>query len=139
VPSIIGLAIKIVSNMRYCCISKLFDVSLQQSMKKLQLIRHLTFLLLAAMLCAVVPVHQIFHKHHLANISIEKDSKTSHVKKAEKSCCKSFESIHGDTTSTEFTVSFNQPGSTIYTISFFAQFIKPFLQLSNKAPPVSVA
>ena len=108
-------------------------------MKKMQIIRHLTFLLLAAMVFAVVPVHQIFHKHRLANISTEKDSKTAHVNKAEKSCCKSFESIHGDTMFTNVTVSFDQPESTLYTISFFAQFIKPFLQLSNKAPPVSVA
>lgn len=112
---------------------------MQQLMKKLQIIRHLTFLLLAAMLCAVVPIHQIIHKHRLVNISIEKDSKTSHVKKAEKSCCKSFESIHGNTVSTKVAVAVNQPVSTIYTVSFFAQFIKPFLQLSNKAPPVSIA
>jgi hypothetical protein len=90
-------------------------------------------------LCAVIPVHQIFHKHHLVNISVEKDSKISHVKKAEKPCCKSFESIHGNTTFTKITVVINQPVSTVYTISFFACFIKPFLQLSNKAPPVSLA
>jgi flagellar basal body-associated protein FliL len=108
-------------------------------MKKIQIIRHLTFLLLAAMLCAVVPVHQIFHKHHLVNSSTEKNSKTTQVKKAEKPCCKSFDSIQGNTLSTNVSVAANQPGSTIYTVNFFARFIKPFLQLSNKAPPISLA
>jgi hypothetical protein len=108
-------------------------------MKKVQIIRHLAFLLLAAMLCAIVPMHQLFHKHLNITSTTEKKSKDFQVKKAEKSCCKAFESIHGDTTSTSVAVSFDRPESTIYTISFFAQFIKPFLQLSNKAPPVSLA
>jgi hypothetical protein len=99
------------------------------------LIKHISFLLLIAMLFAVVPFHQIFHKHHF---STDK-AKTVQVKKTEKPCCKSFESLFGTTPSPAPVAVVCQTVSTIYLLNYFSYFIKPLFQLANKAPPVSIA
>jgi acyl-CoA thioesterase len=98
------------------------------------LIKHISFLLLIAMLFAVVPFHQIFHKHHFSTDT----SKTVQVKKTEKPCCKPFEGLFGTTTAPQPLTTVYQTVSTVYLVSYFSYFIKPLFDLANKAPPVSL-
>lgn len=105
-----------------------------KSMRKRILIRHISFLLLTALLFAIVPFHQIFHKH---NFSTE-TSKTVQLKKTEKSCCSVHEALFGTTVSPQHFATAHQPVSTVYHLSYFSYFIKPLFELSNKAPPVSL-
>jgi hypothetical protein len=102
-------------------------------MKKGLIIKHVSLLLLTAMLFAVVPFHQIFHKH---NFSTE-TAKTVQLKKTEKPCCKSFEALFGTTVTLQPLGKLQQPVSTIYQVTYFAYFIKPLFDLPNKAPPLN--
>jgi len=102
------------------------------------MLRYLTFVLLTAILGTAMPLQQLFHKHHFDTIQ-KKDNSATSVKKQEKHCCKSFDGLFGDTTP-DFKVYIPvQPLQSVYLLNYFQQFIKPFLQLSNKAPPVSLA
>jgi hypothetical protein len=85
------------------------------------------------MLFAVVPFHQIFHKH---NVSTD-TAKTVQLKKTEKPCCKSFEALFGTTVTLQHLAKVQQPVSTIYRVTYFSYFIKPLFELANKAPPVN--
>jgi hypothetical protein len=107
-------------------------------MIKALLIRHITFMLLAAMFCAVIPVHQLLHKH-TSTASSDKGSKTIQLKKVEKPCCKHFDSLTGDTDHVLSTNPVQQSVSIVYAVGFFSRFVRPFLQLTNKAPPASAA
>jgi hypothetical protein len=104
-------------------------------MRKGLFIKHVSLLLLTAMLFAVVPFHQIFHKHNFSTDS----SKTVQLKKVEKPCCKSFEGLFGTTVTPQLSATIQQPVSTVYLVNYFAYFIKPLFDLPNKAPPVNKA
>lgn len=104
-------------------------------MSKLFVHRLVSFLLLTAVVLASVPLHQIIHKH-LSKADI---SKTVHVKKAEKPCCKPFEALHGNVLTAAKSNFIDQPMNTVYRMNFYSYFIKPLFDLSNKAPPVSLA
>jgi hypothetical protein len=102
-------------------------------MRKGLLIKHVSLMLLIAVIFAIVPFHQIFHKHQ-----VSADSATVLVKKSEKPCCKTFEGLFGDTSTPQSSFTVYRTVSTIYQVSYFAYFIKPLFDLANKAPPVSI-
>lgn len=104
-------------------------------MNKLFIHRIVSVVLLAAVMIASVPVHQIFH-HHTYKADI---TKTVHFKQTEKPCCKPFEALSGTIMPVVKTNVVRQPMDAVYHMSYFSYFIKPFFQLSNKAPPVSLA
>jgi hypothetical protein len=126
---------KFVLMMLCCCIWELLIVLLLTQMRKGLFIKNVSLLLLTAMLFAVVPFHQIFHKHNFSTDS----AKTVQLKKTEKPCCKSFEALFGTTVTPQPSATVHQPVSTIYCANYFAYFIKPLLNLANKAPPVNKA
>lgn len=121
--------------MLFCCIWQLLIVFLSTQMRKGLFIKHVSLLLLTAMLFAVVPFHQIFHKH---NSSTETE-KTVQLKKTEKPCCKPFQGLLGKTVAHQPSTTVDQPVSTVYCVNYFAYFIKPLFNLANKAPPVNKA
>jgi hypothetical protein len=104
-------------------------------MKKKAILKHVACLLLFAMVAAVVPFHQLLHKH----TDPGKATSLVHVKKFEKPCCKLFDGVNGD-------VSLYQPeykstpdfGAVSFSI-IALYFSTPFFHFSNKAPPVVIA
>jgi hypothetical protein len=104
-------------------------------MNKVFIHRLISSLLLVAVMIVSVPIHQIFHQHvYKADLT-----QSVHLKKTEKPCCKPFEGLSGNVVSVAKVYFHKQPMNAVYRISYFSYFIKPLFDLSNKAPPVSLA
>ena len=96
--------------------------------------KRLCYLLLFAMVCASVPVHQLFHKHKAGKIV----AAGVQLNKFEKPCCKVFEGVSGDTPIQQPQLK-NQPLFSALVIARFDGYVSgPFLYINNKAPPVTV-
>ncbi len=101
---------------------------------------YLTWLLLIAILSAIVPVHQIFHKHDSLP-KIEKGySSQVVIKKTAKPCCKPFESVGAAVLMVNRVFISSLVYDTLYLLSLTDDIIlKGFYHFVNKAPPVAFA
>lgn len=105
-------------------------------MKEKGLFKVVAFVLLFAIQWAILPLSQVFHKHH-ASVGIEKQGHVV-LKKYEKPCCHAFEVTLLAEVPTFFKFSFELPAFAWYSGYSSPAFSNQFVSFSNKAPPVKI-
>lgn len=106
-------------------------------MKRNLVNRLLAIVLLVAVVLAVVPLHQIFHKHTYS-ASLKKGSK-GEIRLVTKPCCKPFQTLHQSIETFPVAVVFLRPAATTFLLQPVERVQLTSTHYPNKAPPVVLA